>query len=96
MKLEALIHGLDGLEEYEIRGDADKEIGHLTLDNRECVKGSLFFAIRGLETDGHKYIAGALANGAAAAVVEEFTSERITQIKVKDSRRAMSLMAAAF
>ena len=39
MKLEALIHGLDGLEEYEIRGDADKEIGHLTLDNRECVKG---------------------------------------------------------
>lgn len=96
MKLEALIHGLDGLEEYEIRGDADKEIGHLTLDNRECVKGSLFFAIRGLETDGHKYIAGALANGAAAAVVEEFTSERITQIKVPDSRRAMSLMAAAF
>ncbi len=42
MKLEALLHGLDGLEEYSIKGNADKEIGHLTLDNRECVKGSLF------------------------------------------------------
>ena len=96
MKLEALLHGLDGLEEYSIKGNADKEIGHLTLDNRECVKGSLFFAIRGLETDGHKYIAGALKNGAEAAVVEEFTQDNITQIKVPDSRRAMSLMAAAF
>ena len=96
MKLEALLHGLDGLEEYSIKGNADKEIGHLTLDNRECVKGSLFFAIRGLETDGHKYIAGDLKNGAEAAVVEEFTQDNITQIKVPDSRRAMSLMAAAF
>lgn len=54
MKLEELIHGLDGLEEYEIRGNAEAEIGHLSLDNRKCVKNSLFFAIRGLETDGQK------------------------------------------
>ena len=47
MKLEELIHGLDGLEEYEIRGNAEAEIGHLSLDNRKCVKNSLFFAIRG-------------------------------------------------
>ena len=96
MKLEELIHGLDGLEEYEIRGNAEAEIGHLSLDNRKCVKNSLFFAIRGLETDGHKYIAGAAKNGASAAVVEEFTQDEITQIKVPDSRRAMSLIAAQF
>ena len=81
MKLEALLHGLDGLEEYSIKGNADKEIGHLTLDNRRMRKGVAVFAIRGLETDGHKYIAGALKNGAEAAVVEEFTQDNITQIK---------------
>lgn len=99
MKLSELIKGLDkpeNPEKYEARGNIDCEIGHLCLDNRKCAKGSLFFAIRGLETDGHKYIGGAFANGAAAAVVEEFTDDALPQIKVRDSRRAMSLMAAAF
>jgi UDP-N-acetylmuramoyl-tripeptide--D-alanyl-D-alanine ligase len=40
-------------------------------DSREVKPGGLFFALKGNETDGHRFIADALARGAAAIVVEQ-------------------------
>lgn len=88
---------LKNIKVYQTNDEVDAvEVTHLTLDNRNCQKGSVFFAIKGLVTDGHKYIDGAIKNGAVAVFVEEFTRDDILQIKVKDTRSAMSLVAAAF
>ena len=40
-----------------------------SIDSRTLSAGDLFFAVRGERTDGHDYVATALANGAVAAVV---------------------------
>jgi len=39
-------------------------------DSREVRPGGLFFALRGAETDGHRFLADAVARGAAGLVVE--------------------------
>src|ERR1700738_1478732 len=39
-------------------------------DSREVQPGGLFFALRGAETDGHRFIADAVAKGATGGVVE--------------------------
>ena len=42
----------------------------LTLDSREVKKGDLFIAVKGTQTDGAKYIAQAIEQGAAAILIE--------------------------
>ncbi len=46
-------------------------IGGLCYHSGKAGKGFLFVCIRGLRSDGHEYIGEALANGAAAVMVEE-------------------------
>jgi UDP-N-acetylmuramoyl-tripeptide--D-alanyl-D-alanine ligase len=43
----------------------------ISIDTRSLEPGALFFAIRGETRDGHEFVPQALANGAAAAVVDE-------------------------
>ena len=38
-------------------GDIDKDISSVTYDSRKVKKDSLFVAIDGFKSDGHKYIA---------------------------------------
>ena len=82
----------------EIRGNIDRPISELTFDSRKVSIGSLFFALTGLEADGHDYIKAAVENG-AKCIVHEKEMERppgVTFIRVKDSREAMSLMASNY
>lgn len=46
-------------------------IAHAALDSRDVHPGDLFVALLGPNTDGHTYIAAALAAGAQALIVEE-------------------------
>ncbi len=39
-------------------------------DSREVKPGGLFFALRGAEKDGHEFVRDAIAQGAAAVVVQ--------------------------
>jgi UDP-N-acetylmuramoyl-tripeptide--D-alanyl-D-alanine ligase len=50
-------------------GSAVELVG-VSIDSRTVRPGELFFAIRGPRHDGHDHVAGALARGAGAAVVE--------------------------
>lgn len=80
-------------------GDAAAEIAGLTYDSRAVRPGDCFFAVRGTQCDGHAFIAGAVAQGAAAVVCEELPAERaegVAYVAVPDSQGAMADMAAAF
>ncbi|MDR2575107.1 MAG: UDP-N-acetylmuramoyl-L-alanyl-D-glutamate--2,6-diaminopimelate ligase [Treponema sp.] len=83
----------------ELQGDSDPLIASIEYDSRKAGPQTLFFALSGLHTDGHKYINDAISKGAAAVVHEAEISEKkigIAYIKVKNSRFAMSPVAAAF
>jgi UDP-N-acetylmuramoyl-L-alanyl-D-glutamate--2,6-diaminopimelate ligase len=58
----------------------------------------LFVALRGVNTDGHRYVEAAVERGAAAVVFERETglSPRATRIKVEDARLTLALAAARF
>lgn len=43
----------------------------ISIDSRTVVTGDLFIAIRGDNTDGHRYVEQALKNGAVAAIVDQ-------------------------
>ncbi len=90
------------LKEIKVRqiiGPDGVEINSLTLDSRSAEPGSLFFAIRGTEIDGHEFIGAAIALGAAAVMCEQLpdrTDPRTTYVIVEDSRQAMGEAASAF
>jgi UDP-N-acetylmuramoyl-tripeptide--D-alanyl-D-alanine ligase len=52
-------------------GDPDAWIDGAAIDSRAVRGGEVFFAFGGTHTDGHRFVADALARGAAAAVVQE-------------------------
>ncbi len=89
---------LEKLPESEIHGDSSVSITGLTCDSRTAHPGALFFALRGTEADGHRYIKQAVAAGAAAVILEDASSapESLPWVKVLDGRAAMGLMAALF
>ncbi|MBR6681609.1 MAG: UDP-N-acetylmuramoyl-tripeptide--D-alanyl-D-alanine ligase [Clostridia bacterium] len=46
------------------------EIKSISIDSRECGEKTLFIALRGENTDGHKYIDSAVKNGAVCVMCE--------------------------
>lgn len=96
MQLKKIIKNLD--IEYT-KGELDLEIDDISYDSRSINKNSLFIAIEGFETDGHKYIEEAISKGAKAIVIEKNLDnylDEITYIKVKDSRKTMAYISAEF
>jgi len=80
-------------------GAADPIVSSLEYDSRNVKPGTLFFALPGLHTDGHKYVADAVKKGAVAVVHEAEIEDKapgVVYLRVKSSRFAMSPVAAAF
>ena len=83
----------------EVIGDVDKNIVSLESDSRKAVKDGLFVAVKGVTTDGHKYIPMVASTHVGAIVCEEMPStlvQGITYIRVKDSSIALGQLAAAW
>lgn len=91
MRLSLLMRGIDPLR---TTGQPDGEVASVCYDSRLCSQGSLFVAIPGLKTDGHVFIADAVARGARFVVHEgEFPPPAgVTAIGVRDSRRALGIL----
>ena len=90
---------LQGVEVRSLVGDGTVAVGRLEFDSRKVVPGTLFFATRGTQADGHAYIPAAVAAGAAAVVCEELPAERpagVTSVQVPDSTVALGQVASAF
>lgn len=92
MTLKELLKNTD----VTISGNADVEIKGIAYDSRKVREGYLFVAIKGYETDGHKFIDSAIKNGAAAVLGEEELTCPCAYAKTADSRRALALCAAEY
>ena len=72
----------------------------LTADSREVQPGYLFAALAGTKTDGARFIADALARGAAAILTGEDAeidaASGVPVIRDANPRQALALMAARF
>lgn len=79
-----------------ITGNPETEIKGIAYDSRKVQAGYLFVAVKGFETDGHKYIESAVKNGAAAVLGEEAAACGCTYVQTDDSRKALALCGAEF
>ncbi len=74
----------------------DTHITAVTNDSRKVTPGSLFVAVRGFDTDGHRFIEKAVQAGAAAILAEEKGDWGVPTAVCPDTRRAMAEVAAQF
>ncbi|MFZ5722354.1 MAG: UDP-N-acetylmuramoyl-tripeptide--D-alanyl-D-alanine ligase [Pseudomonadota bacterium] len=91
MRLSAAAAAMQGT----LRG-SDAEFSAVSTDSRKPVAGTLFFALRGANHDGHDHVAAVRAAGAVAAVVaRESGSPGEPRIVVDDTQLALGRLAAA-
>jgi UDP-N-acetylmuramoyl-L-alanyl-D-glutamate--2,6-diaminopimelate ligase len=93
MKLHELIGYLHPFVDY--KGE-NPEITSIENDNRRVTTGSLFICIKGYTVDGHDFAASAVKNGASAVLAERELPLNVPVIVVKDTMRAMAVLADAF
>ncbi len=82
-----------------IIGDEDIDITGVNIDSRKIEKGHLFVAMKGTQTDGHKFIPKALELGAAAVLCEDLPEEKtegVTYIQVASTESAVGPVATMF
>lgn len=93
------VHAIQVTGEVQRRDAAD-----IVYDSRKVQKNSVFVAIKGYKTDGHKFLQDAINKGAVAVVVEnensipdEFVAHaKIAKIVVKDCRKALAELSRGF
>lgn len=93
------VHAIQVTGEVQRRDAAD-----IVYDSRKVQKNSVFVAIKGYKTDGHKFLQDAINKGAVAVVVEnensipdEFVAHaQIAKIVVKDCRKALAELSRGF
>lgn len=96
MKLSRLLEDIKPLETI---GDTDRNIVSLQSDSRRVEKDGMFVAVRGVTTDGHKYIPMVASAHVGAIVCEEYPAQLlngITYIRVSDSAEALGKLASAW
>ena len=92
---------LTGVPHRLMAGNLECPVWSLTADSRQVTPGALFMAVRGLQTDGHRFLDAALDQGASALVVEELTPQLLkrvqehgqTVVQVQQSRQVLAAMA---
>ncbi len=90
---------LSQVEVDSVKGSTEIKIMQVSFDSREIDKGALYVAQKGLVVDGHLFIDEVISKGAVAVVCQEMPSktlDNITYIQVKNSQRALAIIASNF
>lgn len=99
MNLKELMQGIEviSMTGGEAHGGAPPEITGLAYDSRQVKPGYLFFALRGFNTDGHRFVSDAVQKGAACVISEKPADpHRVAWLRVSDARASMARAAANF
>jgi len=96
---------LNSIKVQQVSGEISRErITGIYYDSRKVKNNSIFVAIKGFKTDGHKFISDAINNGALAVVLDDgkvFSNDIIlrrdaVKILVGDSREALAELSNSF
>ncbi len=95
-KLNDILNGIKIVERF---GSSNPEIKKIVFDSREVEANSLFFAIKGTQVDGHRFVEMAVKSGASAIVCEEVPAEKnenVVYLKVENSQHALGIITGNF
>lgn len=96
---------LNSVHAIQVTGEVQrKDVSGIHYDSRRVKANSIFVAIKGFNSDGHKFITEAINSGAIAIVIEDnnsipenyFHLKKIARILVSNSRITLAELANAF
>ena len=96
---------LNSISSVKVVGEVQrKDVTGIYYDSRRLIKNSIFVAIKGYSTDGHKYILDAVNSSVAGVIMEDdlaapdeiFVHSGVVKILVKNSRIALAEASNAF
>jgi UDP-N-acetylmuramoyl-L-alanyl-D-glutamate--2,6-diaminopimelate ligase len=94
--MKQLVDILTGYNYQLVQGNENVNIIAIHFDSRKVKSGDLFVAIPGEQADGHEFISKAIELGAKSIICEqvpENVDEKVTIVKVADSRDALAYIA---
>ncbi len=87
----------DFCDPVSLQGPAPEWTGKLCLDSRKVEPGDIFIAVRGTQTDGHRFIDQAINRGAIIVIVEQQPEsdlpDHVSLIQVADTRSLLAPLA---
>jgi len=101
MELTKLINSVNAIQ---VAGEVErKDVSSICYDSRKVKRNSVFVAIKGTNTDGHRFILDAINKGAMAVILEDnnsvpddiFVHEKRAKILVANSRKALAEISCA-
>jgi UDP-N-acetylmuramoyl-L-alanyl-D-glutamate--2,6-diaminopimelate ligase len=96
---------LNSVHVIQVTGEVQRrDVADIVYDSRKVQKNSVFVAIKGYKSDGHKFLHDAINKGAIAVVVQEdnsipedlITHLQIAKILVNDTRKALAELSKGF
>lgn len=101
MELKKILQGIEGIK---AKGSLEINVEHITNDSRKIQENTMFIAIKGFETDGHKFIKEVIAEKKVVAIMiqegadlkELVGLEDITILVVPDTRKALAIVSSNF
>ena len=96
MKLKDIIKGI---KTKAIIGDVNIDINDVDIDSRKVGPAHLFVAMKGTQTDGHRFIPTAEEQGAAAILCEDMPDNRkdgVCYVQVESTETAVGPVATTF
>lgn len=96
VKLENLIQAT---ETISVHGNMHMEVSLLTYDSRNVSSGAVFFAVKGTQVDGHKFIEDVITKGASCIVCEilpNVLNQNVCYVQVSNTSVAMANMATCW
>jgi murE/murF fusion protein len=83
---------IEGLADARVVGDAGVDVRGVHDDSRKVGPGDVFVAVKGMRSDGHDFVATAIAQGAAAVVVEREVDAKVPQVIVPSTSKALGML----